>query len=128
MSSWDTNTHSNFCETHWENMSYKWYQGTTGISTPLEIGVVTTHFHVQHGTRLEGYKAGECNKTSTLYGIFIVTPSLEVRLTLLNTNPVFQCLGLMNWWIDSITLCHISFRVSAPLKYWPNPFLPLKKF
>ena len=52
-----------------------------------------------------GCEAGQC-KTSTPYGIFIVTPSLkmgptkaieapsphELRLTLLDTNPVFQCL------------------------------------
>ena len=49
-----------------------------------------------------GCKAGQC-KTSTLQGIFIVAPSLEglptnkeapspleVRLTLLDTNPVFH--------------------------------------
>ena len=48
-------------------------------------------------------EAGQCNKTSTLYDIFIVIPSLEewptkakeepspheVRLTPLDTNPVF---------------------------------------
>ena len=53
-----------------------------------------------------GCEAGEC-KTSTPQGIFIVTPSLEgcptkaketpspheVRLALLDTNPVLQCLG-----------------------------------
>ena len=53
-----------------------------------------------------GYEAGRCNKTSTPQDIFIVVPSLEgwptkakeapsphkVRLTLLDTNPVFQCL------------------------------------
>ena len=53
-----------------------------------------------------GCEAGRC-KTSTPEGIFIVTPSLEglptkakeapspheVRLALLDTNPVFQCLG-----------------------------------
>ena len=52
-----------------------------------------------------GCEAGEC-KTSTPQGIFIVTPSLEgcptkaketpspheVRLTLMDSNPVFQCL------------------------------------
>ena len=52
-------------------------------------------------------KAGQCNKTSTPYGIFIVIPSLEgwptkakkapspheVRLAPLDTNPVFQYLG-----------------------------------
>ena len=52
-----------------------------------------------------GSRAGRC-KISTPYGIFIVTPSLEewptkakevpspheVRLSLLDTNPVFQCL------------------------------------
>ena len=52
-----------------------------------------------------GCEAGQC-KTSTPQGIFIVTPSLEgwpnnakeapppyeVRLALLDTNPVFQCL------------------------------------
>ena len=51
-------------------------------------------------------EAGRC-KTSTPYGIFIVTPSLEgwpiyakeapspheVRVALLVTNPVFQSLG-----------------------------------
>ena len=50
-----------------------------------------------------GCEAGRCNKTSTPYGIFIVTPSQngwptkakethsahEERLTLLDTNPVF---------------------------------------
>ena len=50
---------------------------------------------------------GRCNKTSTPLVTFIVKPSLEgwptkveavssphdVRLTLLDTNPVFQCLG-----------------------------------
>ena len=54
-----------------------------------------------------GCKASQCNKTSTPEGIFIVIPSLEgwptkareaplceVRLTLLETNPVFQCLGV----------------------------------
>ena len=54
-----------------------------------------------------GCEAGRCNKTSTPEGIFIVIPSLEgwptkpkeapspheVRLTLLDTNPVFDCLG-----------------------------------
>ena len=54
----------------------------------------------------DGCEAGRCNKTSTPYGIFIVIPSLEgwptkakealspheVRLTPLDTNPVFQCL------------------------------------
>ena len=54
-----------------------------------------------------GCEAGRCNKTSTPLGIFIVTSSLEgwptkakevpspneVRLTPLDTNPVFQCLG-----------------------------------
>ena len=53
-----------------------------------------------------GCEAGRC-KTSTPYGTFIVTPSLEgwptkakeapslqdVRLTPLDTNPVFSCLG-----------------------------------
>ena len=53
-----------------------------------------------------GCKAGRCNKTSTTKYIFIVTPPLEgwpskvkeppspheVRLTLLDTTPVFQCL------------------------------------
>ena len=53
-----------------------------------------------------GCEAGRC-KTSTPYGIFIVTPSLEgwptkakeapspheVRLATLDTNPVFSCLG-----------------------------------
>ena len=53
-----------------------------------------------------GYEAGRCNKTSTPQDIFIVVPSLEgwptkakeapsphkVRPTLLDTNPVFQCL------------------------------------
>ena len=52
-----------------------------------------------------GCEAGQC-KTSTPYGIFIMTPSLEgwptkakeapspheVRLSPLDTNPVFQCL------------------------------------
>ena len=52
-------------------------------------------------------EAGRCNKTSTTKGIFILIPSLEgwptnakevpssheVRLTPLDTNPVFQCLG-----------------------------------
>ena len=56
-----------------------------------------------------GCEAGRSNKTSTQSGIFIVKPSLEgwptkakevpspheVRLTPLNTNPVFQCLGDM---------------------------------
>ena len=55
-----------------------------------------------------GCEAGRCNKTSTPQGIFIVIPSLEgwsavtkeapspheVRLPPLNTNPVFQCLGV----------------------------------
>ena len=54
-----------------------------------------------------GCEANRCNKTSTPYGIFIVIPSLEgqttkvkeapspheVRLTPLDTNWVFQCLG-----------------------------------
>ena len=54
-----------------------------------------------------GCEAGRCNKTSTPKGIFIVIPSLEgwptkakeapspheVRLTPLDTNPVFQYLG-----------------------------------
>ena len=54
-----------------------------------------------------GCEASLCNKTSTPSGIFIVTPILdgqptkvkeapsphEVRLTLLDTNSVFQCLG-----------------------------------
>ena len=53
-----------------------------------------------------GCEADRCNKTSTPYSTFIVTPSLEgwptkaeevyspheVRLTPLDTNPVFQCL------------------------------------
>ena len=52
-------------------------------------------------------KVGRCNKTSTPYGIFIETPSLEgwptrakgapslheVGLTPLDTNPVLQRLG-----------------------------------
>ena len=56
-----------------------------------------------------GCKAGQCHKTSTPLGNFIVTPLLEgwptkanvapsshdVRLTLLDTNPVFQCLGAL---------------------------------
>ena len=50
-----------------------------------------------------GCEAGQCNKTSTPKGIFIMmpplerwptkakeAPSLEVRLTSLDTNPVFQ--------------------------------------
>ena len=51
--------------------------------------------------------AGQCNKTSTPQGIFIVTPSLEgwttntkvttscheVRLTTLDTNTVFESVG-----------------------------------
>ena len=55
---------------------------------------------------MTGCKAGWC-KTSTPWGIFIVTPSLEgwptkiketlspheVRLAPLDTKPVFQCLG-----------------------------------
>ena len=54
-----------------------------------------------------GCEAGQC-KTSSPEGIFIVTPSLEgwptkakeapspheVRLALLDTNPVFQSLGV----------------------------------
>ena len=54
-----------------------------------------------------GCEAGQCNKTSTPEGIFILISSLEgcstkakgapspqeVILTLLGTNPVFQCLG-----------------------------------
>ena len=54
-----------------------------------------------------GCEAGQCNKTSTPQGIFIVIPSLEgwptkakealsaheVRLTLLDINPAFLCLG-----------------------------------
>ena len=54
-----------------------------------------------------GCEAGRRNKTSTPYSIFIMTPSLEgqptkakeapspreVRLTLLDSNPVFLCLG-----------------------------------
>ena len=54
-----------------------------------------------------GCEAGQCNKTSTHQGIFIVITSLEgwptkakeapsphvVRLTPLDTNPVFQYLG-----------------------------------
>ena len=54
-----------------------------------------------------GCEAGRYNKTSTQSGIFIVIPSLEgwptktkkapslheVKLTPLETNPVFQCLG-----------------------------------
>ena len=53
-----------------------------------------------------GRNTGWCNKISTQYSIFIVIPSLEewptrakeahspreVRLTSLDTNPVFQCL------------------------------------
>ena len=53
-----------------------------------------------------GCEAGRCNKTFTPSGIFIVIPSIEgwptkvkeapssqeVRLTLLDTNPVFLCL------------------------------------
>ena len=53
------------------------------------------------------WEAGQCNKTSTPKGIFIVIPLLEgwptkakeapsnheVRLTPLDTNPVFLCLG-----------------------------------
>ena len=53
-----------------------------------------------------GRKASRCNKTSTPPGIFTMIPSLkgwstkateatslcEVRLTQLDTNPVFQCL------------------------------------
>ena len=54
-----------------------------------------------------GCKAGYCNKTSNLQGIFILRPSVEgwpskakeatstheVKLTPLETNPLFQCLG-----------------------------------
>ena len=54
-----------------------------------------------------GFKTGQCNKASTPQGIFIMKPSLEgwptgakeapspheVRLTLLDINPVFQCHG-----------------------------------
>ena len=54
------------------------------------------------------HKAGRCTGTSTSQSIFIMTPSLEgwptkakeapspneVRLTPLDTNPVFQCLGI----------------------------------
>ena len=54
-----------------------------------------------------GCEAGWCSKTSTPYGIFIVAVSLEgwsikakyakyspheVRLALLDTKPVFQCI------------------------------------
>ena len=56
-----------------------------------------------------GCEARRCNKTSTPSGVFIVIPSREVwptkskeatsphevRLTPLDTNPAFQCLGEM---------------------------------
>ena len=47
MSSWDTNPRSNFCEPHWELICRnKWHPGTSKISTPPEITVVT-HFHTR---------------------------------------------------------------------------------
>ena len=55
-----------------------------------------------------GRKAGQCNKTFTPYGIFIFTPSLEgwstkakeappldIKLTPLDTNPIFQYLRVL---------------------------------
>ena len=55
-------------------------------------------------------EAGRRNKTSTPYGIFIVTITRrvafsphEVRLTPLDTNPVFLCLGDSNIWNTTTT-------------------------
>ena len=47
MSSWDTNSWSNFCDPHWDLICCnKWHQGTSEISTPLEIAV-RMHFYAQ---------------------------------------------------------------------------------
>ena len=56
VSSWVKNPCSNFCNPHWELICYnKWHQGTSEISTPLEIAV-ETHFHEQH-----------CSKTTPVF-------------------------------------------------------------
>ena len=73
-----------------------------------------------------GCEAGHCNRTFAPEGIFIVIPSLkgwptkakealsphEVRLTPLDTNPVFQCLG------ESICLAQQCTR-KLPVQCWP---------
>ena len=51
VSSWDTNSWSNFCDSHWELICCnKWHSGISEISTPPEIAV-RTHFHAWHGTK-----------------------------------------------------------------------------
>ena len=51
MSSWNTNTWSNFCDSHWEFICHnKWHPGTSEISIPLEIAV-GTQFHVWHAIK-----------------------------------------------------------------------------
>ena len=71
-----------------------------------------------------GCEAGRCDKTSTIQGVCIVTPSLEewptkakevsspheVRLTPLDTSPVFQCLR-ENRNIDVTNLVHKHSRL-----------------
>ena len=68
--------------------------------------------------------AGQCNKTSTPYSIFIVIPSLEgwptkakevpspheVRLTALDTNTVFQC-----FWEKGTVMANIYLNIISLL-------------
>ena len=73
-----------------------------------------------------GREAGRCNKISTPYGIYIVTPQEgwqtkaeeapsphEVRLTSLDTNPLFQCLGGKHVLYDNLDYKVIFFRKHA---------------
>ena len=51
MSSWDTNSWSNFCDPHWELIFHnKWHPGTLEKSKPPKMAV-ETHFHVWNGTK-----------------------------------------------------------------------------
>ena len=77
-----------------------------------------------------GCNAGRYNKTSTPQGIFIVIPSLEgwptkakegpspheIRLTPLDTNLVFQCLGGINVRLSASERKSSFEQMEMPLK------------
>ena len=95
--------------------------------------------------------AGQCNKISNPKGIFILTPSLkgwptkteeapsphEVRLTPLDTKPVFACLGgeltqlpvlrsflLFNkTWSWNLEFTFYCIKIVIIKSYLPNPIL-----
>ena len=53
MSSWDTNSWSNFCDPHWKLIcGSKWHRHTGSLERPVPPEIaVGTHFHVQHSTK-----------------------------------------------------------------------------